>query len=303
MIKPSPLVSTPAITVALGNFPLQVELNFRLGQVYHAIGAYHRAMACLRRNVESLTGELLYARFGQGFLVSRAWLVWCLAEVGEFDEGLTRGEEGIQVAEAVDQPFSLIAAYYSVGALYLQQGDFHKAIPVLERNLALCQAANNRLFFPWVASGLGCALAYSGALAAAFPLLEQAVEQVASMRTMLGHVISVARLSEVSLLAAAWRMPGSSPHGLSISPKSTRNEATRPGHTGSGDSLVHGDPVEVAQAEDHYRQARALAEELGMRPLLAHCHLGLGTLHSQVGRREQARTELATAMRSTVLWR
>ena len=129
-----------------------------------------------------LTGELLYARFGQGFLVSvfsRAWLVWCLAEVGEFDEGLARGEEGIQVAEAVDQPFSLIAAYYSVGSLY-QQGDFHKAIPVLERNLALCQAANNRLFFPWVASGLGFALAYSGALTAAFPLLEQAVEQVAS---------------------------------------------------------------------------------------------------------------------------
>jgi predicted ATPase len=87
-----------AITTALGDFPLHVDLNFRLGQVYHAIGAYHRAMTCLRRNVESLTGELLYTRFGQGFLVSvfsRAWLVWCLAEVGEFDEGLMRGEEGI----------------------------------------------------------------------------------------------------------------------------------------------------------------------------------------------------------------
>ena len=33
-----------------------------------------------------------------------------------------------------------------------------------------------------------------------------------------------------------------------------------------------------------------------MRPLLAHCYLGLGTLHSQVGRLEQARTELTTAM-------
>ena len=67
-------------------------------------------MAFLRRNVKSLTGELLYARFGHGYLLSvfsRAWLAWCLAEVGEFDEGLTRGEEGIQVAEAVDQPFSM----------------------------------------------------------------------------------------------------------------------------------------------------------------------------------------------------
>ena len=216
-------------------------------------------MACLRRNVESLTGELLYARFGHGYLLSvfsRAWLVWCLAEVGEFDEGLTQGEEGLQVAEAVDQPFSLIAAYYSVGILYLQRGDFHKAIPVLERNLALCQAANNRLFFPWVASGLGCALAYSGALAAAFPLLAQAVEQVASMRTMLGHVISVARLSEVSLLAG--RMEDArqlAARALDLAQEHKERGHQAWAHRLLGDSLVHGAPVEVVQAEAHYRQA------------------------------------------------
>ncbi len=50
------------------------------------------------------------------------------------------------------------------------------------------------------------------------------------------------------------------------------------------------------QAEAHYRQALALAEELGMRPLLAHCHLGLGTLYAKIGRREQARAELSTAI-------
>jgi tetratricopeptide (TPR) repeat protein len=154
-----------AIVATLAAFPLHVEMNFRLGQVYHAIGEYPRSMNFLRRNVESLTGELLYERFGHGYVISvfsRAWLGWCLAEVGEFGEGLTLGEEGIQVTEVVDQPFSCIAAYYSVGSLYLQQGDFHKAIPVLERNLALCQAADNRLFFPLVALGLGCALAYTG---------------------------------------------------------------------------------------------------------------------------------------------
>jgi tetratricopeptide (TPR) repeat protein len=289
-----------AITTSLGDFPLHVDLNFRLGQVYHAIGEYQRAMACLRRNVESLIGEQLYERIGQGFLLSvfsRAWLVWCLAEVGEFDEGLSRGEEGIQVAEAVDQPFSLIAAYYSVGSLYLQQGDFHQAIPVLERNLALCQAANNRLFFPLVASGLGCALAYTGALAAAFPLLEQAVEQVTSMHTVFGHAVSVARLSEVSLLAGRMedaRQLAARALDLARAHKERGRQAWALRLL--GESLAHGDPHEVEQAEDHYQQARALAEELGMRPLLAHCHLGLGTLHSQVGRLEQARVELATAM-------
>ena len=50
------------------------------------------------------------------------------------------------------------------------------------------------------------------------------------------------------------------------------------------------------QAEDYYRQALALADELGMRPLLAHCHRGLGTLYAATGQQEQARDALAAAI-------
>jgi tetratricopeptide (TPR) repeat protein len=59
---------------------------------------------------------------------------------------------------------------------------------------------------------------------------------------------------------------------------------------------AHADPPDTAQAEAHYQQALALAEELGMRPLLAHCRRGLGTLYATTGQREQARTELAAAI-------
>ena len=52
----------------------------------------------------------------------------------------------------------------------------------------------------------------------------------------------------------------------------------------------------VRRLQAHYRQALALAEELGMRPLQAHCHLGLGTLYSQDGQVEHARAELAAAI-------
>ena len=55
-------------------------------------------------------------------------------------------------------------------------------------------------------------------------------------------------------------------------------------------------PLERDQAGDYYRQALALAEELGMRPLLAHCHLGLGMLYRKMGQRGQARTALSTAV-------
>jgi tetratricopeptide (TPR) repeat protein len=63
-----------------------------------------------------------------------------------------------------------------------------------------------------------------------------------------------------------------------------------------GEIAAHQAPPEVEPAEHHYRQALALAEELGMRPLLAHCHLGLGTLYSKIGLGEQARAELAAAI-------
>jgi tetratricopeptide (TPR) repeat protein len=63
-----------------------------------------------------------------------------------------------------------------------------------------------------------------------------------------------------------------------------------------GEIASRRDPPEVEQAQGHYQQALALAEELSMRPLQAHCHLGLGTLYTRTGQREQAHAELSTAM-------
>jgi len=63
-----------------------------------------------------------------------------------------------------------------------------------------------------------------------------------------------------------------------------------------GEITAHQDPQELETAEAHYRQALALADELGMRPLVAHCYLGLGTLHSRLGLVDQARTDLTAAI-------
>jgi hypothetical protein len=62
--------------------------------------------------------------------------------------------------------------------------------------------------------------------------------------------------------------------------------------------VVHAnaDPPDIVQAEATYQQAFALAEELGMRPLVAHCHRGLGTVYAAIGQREQARAELSMAV-------
>src|SRR5215813_2314625 len=109
-----------AVAETLGDFALQYMARHFLGVAYHVLGDHRRAMGLLRRNVESLAGDLLRERFGMAGLPSvqsRAWLGRCLAELGAFPEGITHAEEAIRIAEAVDHPVSLIYAYLGVGFL------------------------------------------------------------------------------------------------------------------------------------------------------------------------------------------
>src|SRR5262249_59398289 len=55
------------------------------------------------------------------------------------------------------------------------------------------------------------------------------------------------------------------------------------------------EPLDVEAAVSAYRVALALTEELGMRPLMAQCHLGLGRLGLQAGQEQLAETHLTAA--------
>jgi tetratricopeptide (TPR) repeat protein len=58
------------------------------------------------------------------------------------------------------------------------------------------------------------------------------------------------------------------------------------------------DPPDDGEPEACFRQASAIAEQLGMRPLAAHCHFGLGRLARRAGKREEARAHLTSATAS-----
>ena len=289
-----------AVATALGDFPLEVLANIFLGTAYHALGDYRRAVDCFRRNVVSLTGELTHERFGMTGLpavMSRTWLVWCLSELGAFDEGAAQGGEAVRLAEAVDHPFSLTQAYSRLGGLYLCKGDLRQAIPALERGLELCQVANVLTWFPTVAATLGYAYTLAGRVAEAIPLLQQAAAQDTSRGISAAHARWVAYLSEAYLLTG--RMDEAT--GLAGSALAFARDLKARGNEAYalrllGEILAHQVPLAVEAAEAAYRQALALAEALGMRPLLAHCYLGLGTLYTKVGRLAQARTALSTAI-------
>jgi tetratricopeptide (TPR) repeat protein len=128
-------------------------------------------------------------------------------------------------------------------------------------------------------------------------LLEEAISESIRTGGLQGQAYRVAWLSEVCRLAGRGEEAWQHAHqalDLARQQKERGNEALALHQLGV--VQAHADPSETTQAEDHYRQALALAEELGMRPLQAHCHRGLGTLYATISQQEQARAELSTAI-------
>ena len=284
----------------LGDLSIDVAASVYLGQAYFVLGEYHRAMDVLGRNVERLTGDLALDRFGQPFLPAvhtRNWMVWCHAERGEFAEAAARGEEAVRTAQAAHHPFSMAAADFSLGMMHIRRGELPEAIRVLERGVEVCRGRDVPLWSHRLSSALGYAHALRGRFSEARPLLEHAVEQDATMKFAVSHSLAVAHLGEERLLEGR---PDEASRLAERAVALSRARRERGIEAWSlrllGEIASRREPPAAAQAEGHFGQALALAGELGMPPLQAHCHLGLGALCRKTGRPDDARAELSTAI-------
>jgi tetratricopeptide (TPR) repeat protein len=284
------------LAAELGDRALQVQASYNLGQAYQAIGDFGRAAEVLRRNVEAADTES--GTPGTDWqIVSRAWLALTLSHLGAFAEGRRHGEEALRLATLEGRGVIPIVAHGCLGNLYLAQGDLEHAIRVLDQSLALCHASGNLDWLRRIVAGLGYAYALQGRLAEGGALVEEAISESIRTGALQNQSRWVAWLSEVCRLAGrgeeAWQHARQA-FDLARRQKERGNEALALCQLGA----VHAqaDPPDVAQAEAHYQQALALADALGMRPLQAHCHLGLGTLYAKIGPHEPARAELSTAI-------
>jgi predicted ATPase/class 3 adenylate cyclase len=286
-----------ALTLAAAGGDVVLRANQYLGQAYEAQGNYRRAIAY---TVASLDRTQHHERFGQVFLpavTSRARLAMCHAELGLFAEGRTFGEEGLRIAEEAAHPGSPMRAYHGLGLLALRQGDLPRALPRLERAMGMCQDADLPGFFPMTAAALGAAYTLGGRIADAVSLLTQAMAQLSATKMVRNQAFCCLSLGEAQLLADRLEEA----QALAEQALTLARAHQERGHQAYalrllGDIAARRDPPERARAEAHYRQALALAEKLGMRPLVAHCHLGLGTLYAGISRPDSARTELSAAI-------
>jgi len=268
------------LAAALGDSALQTAASHRLGQVYFHLGDFVRAAELLRRNVEAADGGAGTPRTDVR-IRSQAWLALTMSDLGAFAEGRRHGEEALRLATREGRGVTPSIAHSHLGQLYLAQGDLEHAIRLLEQSLALCRASGDQISVRATAASLGAAYALQGRLAEGRALLEEA-SSVALRTGMLGsHARWVTQLSEVCRLAGrgaeAWQHACQA-LDLARQLKARGQEAYALHQLGV--VHAHADPPDVAPAEAHYQQALALAEELGMRPLVAHCHRGLGTLYA-----------------------
>jgi class 3 adenylate cyclase/tetratricopeptide (TPR) repeat protein len=289
-----------ALADSLEEVELQVLANAFLSLAYFFGPAdYDKVVELARRNVRLLGADRERQRFGMALLpavYSRTVMAWSLAEQGRFAEGFAAAREGLRVAEGVNHPHSLVFALLGLGTLELRRGDLAEAMRTLERGLACCEANDLPAVALEVAFLLGSAYAQAGRPADAIALLERAVAQALALKYRLGHWLRSGGMAEAYLAA------GRAEEALPLAQlfvEITRVMGAR-GPQGwacrlLGEAATQVGPAAFEQAETALGTALGLAEELGMRPLAARCHLARADLQLRKGGREEAIASLSAA--------
>jgi tetratricopeptide (TPR) repeat protein len=194
------------------------------------------------------------------------------------------GEEALRIAENGDPGYSLIVGCAGLGNVCVTRGDIDRAIAVLERGLSSAADEPSTRIRPFVASALGAAYTHAGRLTEALPLLEEAVEQAEHVKLKANHPLRLVRLADAHTRAG--RPESAFPFASQA--LDLAQEQRERGHEAQALRLLAAIEVErnapdLDRAAEGYRKALTLAEQLGMRPLQAHCRSGLSRLYRRRG--------------------
>jgi len=297
------LTGARALDIAhrLGDLRLRILTTSYLEQAYYYRGEYERVIEFATDNLAALPAEWVHEYFGMAVPASvfgRAWLIMSLAELGRFAEAAKYEAEAIGLAEPTEHAFTIGWAHFAASMLQVLKGDWAKARSRVGHWIAMLQSGNVAIHLPWAVASAAYAMAQTGEADEALSRVrevEQLLERHAA-RGIVGHrgwayhavsraCLLLGRLDEARRLGhhsieSSQRQPGFAAHGLLL----------------LGDIATHPERFDAESGTAHYREALALAHLHGMRPVIAHCHLGLGRLYRRTGQPEHAHENLATAM-------
>jgi len=283
-----------------GDFSVEISTMFHLGIPLLYTGQYERQVKLHREVAERLSGSAVFERHGLAGLPSvlaRGLLSWGLTELGEFEEAEERAVQGVQIAEQGNNLFSTTFAHSFLGTVYLLRGALDQAVKSLEKALDMCREFDVLSAFSFTAASLGHVRSLLGHPDHALPILEDAV------RPEKASFSAVPSSYPLSALAEVYRLKGDTKkamqnieEALSIFRQNGEQGFGAWAHYYMAKIQSDGGHEQIGQALHSYQQAKEQATKLGMRPLLAHCHMGIGEVYIRTGLREEARSELLAAI-------
>jgi tetratricopeptide (TPR) repeat protein len=293
------------IAERLEDVPLAAESEFYRGIALMARGRYQEAQRALSVSVDRVDAAIAAGkafpsrRFGRnGPVIVRGFRAAALAELGRFDDGRRHGEAAVEIAEASESPFALVAAMTTLGALHVRKGELSTAIPLLTRGVAIAREHRLNNWFANVSANLGLAYVRAGRVGEGVLLLEE------SRRFVERSGVVVNRSLWLTYLAMGYLAMGESARARDVAEQAlamARSCGERGNQSHATYALARVLVEARVDSQDRaialLRDALAIATELGQRPLQAECHVRLGA----VLRAEDAATAADHAHRARAL--
>jgi class 3 adenylate cyclase/tetratricopeptide (TPR) repeat protein len=289
-------------TVGQKNFKTNIVAHNWLGVAYHNLGQFRSSIDELEAALSLIPEDQKYSFFGTNGIVSvncKGWLIRSLAQIGSFREARQHGEEAVQTATERDYPLSIVFAYYAVGVVAIIKGEFDRAIAALERSLSVCETVDIPVQRPLVVSCLAAAYAFVGRFDETLRLLERITDRNAWLTEAGSRQLPFGKAMRMVWEIEAFLLTDQRSEAEALARRVlevSRESKDRGSETWLcyllGEVLARKNST---QAEASYGEALNLAQHLGMRPLQAHCYLGLGQIHAQSKKGPLAQSELHTA--------
>jgi DNA-binding SARP family transcriptional activator len=291
------------VATALGDEALGTMSAFYVGLAHHLLGEYddaEAAYAACAQALECVDGaHVLGAARWNVAVLSRAWRVLPLAERGAFPAAFEHGMTALRLAEKADDLYGIVSVGYCLAYLHCQLGEFDRAIPLLERAAALVRDREITNWLPQVTGYLGHAYAQSGRVQEGLELLGRAMDVYAATRARPFRTLLTVHRGSAHLLVGRVDVATT----IANQALTLAREHHERGHEAwalrlLGEVSASAGSSTATDVERYYGEAMKLASALGMRPLLARCHLELGTFLVRAGDATRAREHLTTAAAS-----
>jgi predicted ATPase/class 3 adenylate cyclase len=279
---------------ALGELGIQAGACCYLGVTNMSVGRFPEAVRLCEAAIALIPPERIHERFGQSRPISnlaRAVLGIALGRLGRFSDALAYATAAVQIAGEANSAYSLASSTYELGNVWLLKGEHENAVRELEHSIEVWQTLQAPQGWAPAVAAQGLAYCRMGRVSEGLALIQEGPEGLMAYQLPTGALSSEAYLLTGRISEAAAKAQGLLALAREKGQRASEADALRLG----AEIAARTEPLDAVGVEQQYHAAMSLADELGMRPLVAHCHLGLGRLSRRTGKRELARDHLTTA--------